>query len=444
MRLFLVLIIVIGIQISGYSQTVVQFPHFLIGADSLLSGLAYKNTFFAYDEIKGGVSIGTRHDIMWHKDSIGSGSIAVGFNAIASGPDGIALGYNTHAQGKFAVALGKNTWASGDDGAVAIGEESIARGDHGAIALGYESEARGDYGAIAMGYSTLASGYTGATAGGVSTRATGDDGATAFGAYTKANGNEGSIAMGHESEANGNAGTMALGNYTIANGNLGAFAIGNFTISNGNSCTVVGMFNKELVDSAKIVDNSSPMFVIGNGWADVFRSNALVVRKDGKMGVGRNPLSNLLEVEGAASKTTAGNWLANSDRRIKTDIKDIQDSYQKILQLRPVMFKYTNEWRTKHPEIQDKYYYNFIAQEYGEVFPNAIQGSGEFLKEGSEEVLQIDTYNAQIVHLAATRELIHDMEHLKRENELLKKQLTDIESRLSQIAYHIPPVKVDP
>ena len=42
----------------------------------------------------------------------------------------------------------------------------------------------------------------------------------------------------------------------------------------------------------------------------------------GRLGVKRKPSANAFEVEGNASKTTAGSWLANSDMRIKTDIEE--------------------------------------------------------------------------------------------------------------------------
>jgi hypothetical protein len=43
------------------------------------------------------------------------------------------------------------------------------------------------------------------------------------------------------------------------------------------------------------------------------------LRTLGSVGVGRLPTANALEVQGNASKSTAGDWLANSDRRIKQD-----------------------------------------------------------------------------------------------------------------------------
>jgi len=70
-----------------------------------------------------------------------------------------------------------------------------------------------------------------------------------------------------------------------------------------------------------------------------------MIQPSGNLGIGRTPATNKLEVEGNASKTTAGDWLANSDIRIKTDIQDLENSLDIINALRPVKFRYTDEYR---------------------------------------------------------------------------------------------------
>ena len=111
----------------------------------------------------------------------------------------------------------------------------------------------------------------------------------------------------------------------------------------------------------------------------------------------------------------------------------IENSFETILKLRPVKFKYTDYWRSKHSSIKDQYYYNFIAQEYKEVFPESVKGSGEYIAGDTEEILQLDSYNAQIVTIKAVQELIKenkilhsDVEQLKVENQELKQKLNEI------------------
>jgi len=160
---------------------------------------------------------------------------------------------------------------------------------------------------------------------------------------------------------------------------------------------------------------------------NAFGNEGLVVLANGRVGISRTPIANALEVDGNASKTASGGWIITSDRRVKTDIKDIENSTDIIKKLRPVKFKYTEYWKSRNPSIKDHYYYNFIAQEFREVFPDAVKASGEYIEGDPEEIIQIDTYDAQITGLKALQELIYRVEALEKENGLLKKEITLLE-----------------
>jgi hypothetical protein len=154
----------------------------------------------------------------------------------------------------------------------------------------------------------------------------------------------------------------------------------------------------------------------------------------GRIGLNRTPTANSVEVGGNASKDTAGSWLANSDARIKTDIQSIPNALDRLGALRPVTFKYNAEYLAAHPSIKDVTYYNVIAQEFQKVFPDAVQGSGEYLagKANSKvnEILQVDTYPAQIVAIAAIQELNAKLEIERKANAALKARLDALEARL--------------
>jgi len=124
----------------------------------------------------------------------------------------------------------------------------------------------------------------------------------------------------------------------------------------------------------------------------------------GGVGVGRAAAANAFEVQGQASKSLAGLWLANSDARIKTDIQPVTNALDTLDRVRLVSFEYDDRYRADHPVIKDTRYLNVIAQEFAEVFPEHVQGSGEFLADGSE-ILQVDTYPLIIYSAAATQEL---------------------------------------
>lgn len=156
----------------------------------------------------------------------------------------------------------------------------------------------------------------------------------------------------------------------------------------------------------------------------------------GLVGIGREPLVNALEVEGDASKTTIGDWLANSDRRLKKNIQGINNALETINKLRPVKFMYNDTFLSKHPTTKIKYYYNFIAQEFREVFPNSVQDDGE-------GYLQIDTHNVRPVLVGAVQELSKMVDDLQTENlalqdkirelQFVSAQMDDLKDRMAQL-----------
>ena len=88
-------------------------------------------------------------------------------------------------------------------------------------------------------------------------------------------------------------------------------------------------------------------------------------------------------------------------------------------------FRYTEDYLAAHPEIEDRRYPNVIAQEFAQVFPDDVKGSGQRLPDGSE-ILQVDTYPLTIYSAAAVQEL-------HQQNKELKAQLADQEQRLRKL-----------
>jgi hypothetical protein len=159
--------------------------------------------------------------------------------------------------------------------------------------------------------------------------------------------------------------------------------------------------------------NAGRAFIIGanDGWGQA------------AVGAGRWPTANAFEVEGNASKTTAGSWLANSDIRIKRDIQDLDNALEVVNRLHPVRFKYTDDYRKEHQDaIEDRYYYNYIAQEYQEIFPESVKDSGE------KGYLQIDTYNANIYAIAAIQELSKALSEKNERLDSLEKRISELEA----------------
>lgn len=106
--------------------------------------------------------------------------------------------------------------------------------------------------------------------------------------------------------------------------------------------------------------------------AGVSGNKRFVVNEAGRVGIGRNPVTNRLEVAEDASKSQAGEWAGNSDARLKKNILPLnsQEILSKMLQMRGVQYEWkTNEDGTKRKEgIQ----YGFIAQDIQKVFPELV------------------------------------------------------------------------
>jgi endosialidase-like protein len=181
--------------------------------------------------------------------------------------------------------------------------------------------------------------------------------------------------------------------------------------------------------------DSDLVLVAANGnYARLYESNGSgILHLFGTSGVHiDNPVSieGELKVAGGASKATAGAWQANSDGRIKQDIAPVADALDTLGKVRPVTFRYTDAYRAEHPGVADQRYYNVIAQEFATVFPDAVTRSGEYLPGTApapeNEILQVDTYPAQIVTIAAVQELA-------QKNERLEDTVARLSARLARL-----------
>lgn len=149
----------------------------------------------------------------------------------------------------------------------------------------------------------------------------------------------------------------------------------------------------------------------------------MILTGDRNVGIARTPATNRLEVNGNASKSTSGSWLSNSDAAIKTEVEGVPNALKTLEQVRPVRFRYTPEYLASHPDIKDEVYYNVIAQEFAEVFPDAVKGSGELVPSGEREILQVDVHPALMTTIAAVQELNAKLE---AENAALREELEEI------------------
>jgi hypothetical protein len=178
-----------------------------------------------------------------------------------------------------------------------------------------------------------------------------------------------------------------------------------------------------------LILNQSPtsLVTISNGGL-----SCLTITSGGLVGIGRTATANDLEVEGTASKTVAGSWLANSDARIKTGVHTLTNALATLDRVRLVRFRYTDDYRAAHPGIADREYLNVVAQEFQEVFPEQVRRSGEKLADG-DDILQVDTYPLTIYSAAAVQELNRKVELQQRELKQKETEIATLQQRLDAL-----------
>lgn len=247
-----------------------------------------------------------------HPDSVGTNSVAIGYENKAKGNWSQAMGYQCYARGNYSMAIGKNSQANADN-SYAFGENVYAKAfDSYALGSKAIAEATGSYafgaagrdtlgnllptytkasgiGSYSFGAGCVASGIN-SVAFGVSDSATGKN-SVAMGAYTKAYGDY-SFAFGfpatggypvtmnpttasHYAVAIGTAvgatgvGSLAMGRYSYASGtqsiSLGygipgtMFTTANFNQAQGTNSMAIGFGNAATGNYSMSVgyDNSS-------------------------------------------------------------------------------------------------------------------------------------------------------------------------------------------
>jgi hypothetical protein len=185
-------------------------------------------------------------------------------------------------------------------------------------------------------------------------------------------------------------------------------------------------------------DDANTQVKIGGVTAGTYNSTIVIPRDNNRVGIGRTPATNALEVNGDASKTSSGDWLANSDARLKKEIKqmDSQTVLDKMLALKGVTY-YWNDTVTgsKRPtQLQ----YGFTAQNIQEVFPILVEednlgylqtayGTYDAMYVESMRALQEQIDSQQVIIEAQKKEIATE----KAENESQKQEIETIKAEAS-------------
>jgi len=394
----------------------------------------------------------------WGADNEASAARATAWGSIteASGDLSTAWGNVTKASEDLSTAWGRDTEASGVL-ATTWGDENVASGDE-STAWGKGTEASVEL-STAWGLRTKASGGV-STAWGKDTEASGSR-STAWGDGAKASGFQ-STSWGVDTEALGSNST-AWGDDTEASGSQST-AWGFSTEAPSYVETALGRYNTTYSPSSnRFWRASDRLFVIGNGVSSSNRNDALVLLKNGNLGIDLSDPDHRLSVavttkptdEGANGDglgivntgtnnfwnihmsaswlrfsyngsdvgsriNTNGEYIVNSDKRFKTDIATYNKVLAKVLELEVKDYRYKNS-------SQSQKSIGFIAQDVLPLFPELVSSDEE------DDYLGINYSGFSVIAIQAIQEQQQIIEGLENTVNKQQQQAADREDRLQSL-----------
>ena len=220
---------------------------------------------------------GTSNNGAWNPVNLGVNSFASGYNTVASGLQSLAMGDHSVASDTFTIAMGKQSIASSNN-AIAIGQQAEASGI-ASIAMGNQS--------VALGGSSMAIGNNSSAS------------------------KSWAFAMGNAANADGLK-SFALGNTTNASGDF-SFALGNNVQAKSGYEVIIGRYESPHTPAhTKNWISTDRLFSVANGTSTT-GSDAFVVRKNGRAGIGSQTTSAQLHVSGEDGLLVTGLYGSGAD-----------------------------------------------------------------------------------------------------------------------------------
>jgi len=158
----------------------------------------------------------------------------------------------------------------------------------------------------------------------------------------------------------------------------------------------------------------------------------MTLDEGGRLGIGKEPTQYRLEINGQASKSSPGDWLANSDARLKNNIIPLNASttFDKLLSLQGL----TYEWK------DDRQYNRPVGKQFGLTAQNVQAVYPELVTQDDDGWLSTSYGTFDPMFVVAFKELNAQVIDLKSSNMQLQKRLTSIEKLLAHTSSELPKI----
>jgi hypothetical protein len=203
------------------------------------------------------------------------------------------------------------------------------------------------------------------------------------------------VAVGHQ----------VLGNLTTGNANV---AIGSVNGGSGSGSALTSGSNNVLIANAGAVESSTMRFGTPGNQTRTFIAGIRGVTTGAS-----NAVNVLIDSNGQLGTV-------NSSRRFKFDILDMGEASSKLMQLRPVTFRYRQAQADGSHPVQ----YGLIAEEVEELYPDLVAHSAD----GQIETVQYWKLDAMLLNevqkqAAIIRQQSSDIDELRSRLEALERLL---------------------
>ncbi|HOY32754.1 MAG TPA: tail fiber domain-containing protein [Bacteroidales bacterium] len=361
--------------------------------------------------------------------ALGSGSSAFGYISTASGTYSTAMGYYSTASGTHSTAMGYYSTASGNS-SIAMGSNTSASGD-ASMAMGDNTVAYGKA-STAMGYYTGASSYCETVIGACNTLYN-PSSATSWNINDRLFVIGNGIGVGNENNA------MTV----MKNGNVGintSAPLELLHVNNTNGASRIRVSaNASYLSEVSFYGGINYKGAIGSNNNDDYiyiYQNGNIIFKNGRIGIQSvtNP-TYAIELPNSGSIGTgsarAYAWATYSDKRLKSDVKEINYGIDAVLKLKPVSYLQHNSTVENGKIVIDNAGVSnigFIAQDIYKIIPEIV-----IKPENDENTLWSMSYEkltpVLVKAIQEQQKIIAGQDH---KIEALQKQINDLKELINK------------